>query len=102
MFRTNFIKLKFWKFLSNLSTFQRFNLGNTNLLRNPKVNPKNGVQQLKQSKKRNTSSSNKNADIRHKPKNVQAAVKPVGQTEITKVTTFIEPTMQTLLPCNEK
>ena len=39
--RTNFLKLKFWKFLSNFLT--TFNLQNVNLLSKPNVNPKNGV-----------------------------------------------------------
>ena len=37
---TNFLKLKFWKFLGNSQT--TFNLENVNLLRNPNVNSKHG------------------------------------------------------------
>ena len=39
VFRTNFLKLKFWKLLSN--SLATFNLDNVNLL--PNVNPQNGV-----------------------------------------------------------
>ena len=41
MFRTNFLKLKFWKSLSNSQS--TFNLENLNLLSNSNVNPQNGV-----------------------------------------------------------
>ena len=41
VFRTNFLKLKFWKLLSN--SYATFNLENVNLLSNPSVNPQNGV-----------------------------------------------------------
>ena len=41
LFRTNFLKLKFWKLLSNSQA--TFNLENVNLLGNPNVNPKNRV-----------------------------------------------------------
>ena len=41
VFRTNFLKLIFWKLVSNyLATL---NLENVNLLSKPNVNPKNGV-----------------------------------------------------------
>ena len=40
-FRTNFIKLRFWKLLSNSSA--TFNLENVSLLSNPNFNSKNGV-----------------------------------------------------------
>ena len=41
VFRTNFLKLIFWKLLTNyLATF---NLENVNLLSKPNVNPKNRV-----------------------------------------------------------
>ena len=41
MFRTNFLKLKFWILLSNSSA--AVNLENVNLLSNPNLSPKNGV-----------------------------------------------------------
>ena len=41
MFRTNFLKLKFWKLLSNSRA--TFNLENVNLLSNPNVNLQNGL-----------------------------------------------------------
>ena len=41
VFRTNFLKLKFWKLLSNPKA--TFNLEKVNLLGNPNINPKNGV-----------------------------------------------------------
>ena len=41
MFRTNFLKLKFWKLRSNSYCPEQLNLENVNLLSNPNVNPKN-------------------------------------------------------------
>ena len=41
MFRSNFLKLKFWKLLSNSYCPEQLNLENVNLLSNPNVNPKN-------------------------------------------------------------
>ena len=43
MFRSNFLKLKFWKLLSNSYCPEQLNLENVNLLSNPNVNPKNVV-----------------------------------------------------------
>ena len=46
VFRTNFLKLKFWKFISNSycpKQLLTFNLENVSLLTNPNINPKNGV-----------------------------------------------------------
>lgn len=64
------------------------------------------MQQLKQLKKNNTQSNTKNAETTQKPKRVQAVSKSGDQTEInakiTKVATFIEQTMQTLLVNNEQ
>ena len=67
---------------------------------------KNEIRQLKQSKKNNTLSDTQNAETTRTSKNVHAASKSGGQTEIntkiTKVMTFIEQTMQTLSVYNEK
>ena len=41
MSSTNFLKLNFWKLLSNSK--ETFNIENVNLLSNPNPNPKNGV-----------------------------------------------------------
>ena len=41
MFKTNFLKLKFWKLRSNSYCPEQLNLENVNLLSNPNVNPKN-------------------------------------------------------------
>ena len=44
MFRTNFLKIKFWKLLKQLLlSCATFNLENLNLLTNPNINLKNGV-----------------------------------------------------------
>ena len=43
MFRSNFLKLKFWKMLSNSYCPEQLNLENVNLLSNPNVNPKDVV-----------------------------------------------------------
>ena len=45
LFRTNLLKLKFWKLLSNSQA--TFNLENVNLLGNPNVNPKKRVVLIK-------------------------------------------------------
>ena len=54
----------------------------------------------------NPSSNTGNAETTHKPKNIHAAFKSGGQTEISserlKVMTFIEQTMQTLSVYNKK
>ena len=43
MFKTNFLKLKFWKLRSNSYCPEQLNLENVNLLSNPNVNPKDVV-----------------------------------------------------------
>ena len=67
---------------------------------------KNEIQQLKQLKEKNTLSNTENAEKTHRSKNLQAASKSGGKTEISteiiKVTTLIEETIQTLSVYNEK
>ena len=69
---------------------------------------KNEIQQLKRTKynKKNTLSNTENAEKTQRSKNLQAASKSGGKTEISteiiKVTTLIEETIQTLSVYNEK
>ena len=67
---------------------------------------KSEIQQLKQSKENTTPSNIENKETTHKPKNLHTASKSGGQTEINteiiKVMSFIEQTMQTLSGYNEK
>ena len=67
---------------------------------------KNEIQQLKQLKEKNTLSNTENAEKTQRSKNLQAASKSGGKTEISteiiKVTTLIEETIQTLSVYNEK
>ena len=67
---------------------------------------KNEIQQLKQLKEKNNLSNTENAEKTQRSKNLQAASKSGGKTEISteiiKVTTLIEETIQTLSVYNEK
>ena len=57
---------------------------------------KNEIQQLNQVKENSTPSNTSNVETTHRPGNVHVASKSRSQTEITKLITFIEQTLQTL------